>query len=105
LKSVILYWYYLQNSKGMSLSTHIPGRPNSSEPEDLVQIAAKVKHPSVVRVGITTTKEGDWALLVVVKEGTRVPIREIDKICTYPIIYLEDDRMQTARPAYPGWGE
>lgn len=58
---------------------HIPGRPTKPEPAKLVDIAASVTHPDIVSGGITTTKRGDWALLVTVQKDTAVPIKEIEK--------------------------
>ncbi len=86
---------------------HIPGRPKTPEPAQLAGIVAAVRHPAVIRSGVTTTEKGDWALLVVVKKKTPVPIKEIENLCTdFPIIYQEDSgRMMIARPAYPALGE
>ncbi len=58
---------------------YIPGRPTSPEPQDLVMLASSIHHRDVNRVGITTTLDGSWALLVVVKEGIIVPIHEIEQ--------------------------
>lgn len=91
----------------MSLSFHIPGRPKSPEPARLVNIAASLRHPKVIRTGITTTKAGEWALLLVVKPHTQVPIKEVEKKCAaFPVIYQEDSgHIPVARPAYPALGE
>lgn len=91
----------------MSLPFHIPGRPKSTEPVKLVSIASSLRHPAVIRSGVTTTEAGDWALLVVVKRGTPVPIKEIEhQYPDFPIIYQEDSgRIPIARPAYPALGE
>jgi hypothetical protein len=91
----------------MNKNIHIPGLPKTPEPSDLSDIAASIEHPDVNKAGITTTKNGDWALLLFTKKGTNVPIRDIEeKVQSYPIIYQEDsDELPVARPAYPGLGE
>ena len=93
----------------MKQSVHIPGRPKTEQPPNLGDIAASVHlhHPAVIRSGVTTTKEGDWAILAVVEKNTPVPIHEVETECLgFPVIYQEDSgRMPVARPAYPGLGE
>lgn len=91
----------------MRLPFHIPGRPKSPEPPGLARIAASLHHPGVIRSGVTTTKKGDWALLVVVQKNTTIPIQEIEKKRqNFPVIYQEDSgRLPVARPAYPALGE
>jgi hypothetical protein len=87
---------------------HRPGLPKSAEPPaDLAAVAASIAHPSVTRSGLTTTADGDWALMVRVKSGTATPIRAIEQACSgHPVIY-EDERQEppVARPAYPDRGE
>lgn len=88
---------------------HIPGQSASPEPpSQLVEIAERLHHPDVTRVGLTTTAEGRWALMIRVRPGTPTPVQEIEVICRdYPIIYKQDEPpgWTTARPAYPALGE
>lgn len=89
------------------LHVHIPGRPGSAEPGELVALVSKLHHPRVSSFGVTTTADGHWAVLVSVKKGTRVPIKEIEKkVQKFPVIYLDEKgRLPLARPAYPSRGE
>ena len=91
----------------MSNNFHIPGRPRTPKPSILSEIIASLQHPDVLRTGITTNKEGDWAILVVVKKDSPIPIKEIEvKSMQFPVIYQEDSgSMPIARPAYPLLGE
>ena len=90
----------------MSKSYHIPGRPTTPEPPELVRLALSLHHKDVVSTGLTTTAEGRWALLVTVKPDTPVPINEIEKLSHYPVIYQGGaGRLPVARPAYPSLGE
>jgi|KBSMisStaDraftv2_1062788.scaffolds.fasta_scaffold1932649_1 hypothetical protein len=91
----------------MSLNYHNPGRPKKPVPKKLEELAATLYHPEVVRTGLTTTENGDWALLVVVKAGSSIPIPEIEKKSSgFPVIYEENKgNMPVARPAYPLAGE
>jgi hypothetical protein len=91
----------------MQNNRHIPGRPTTPQPPQLNAIADSLRHPAIVKSGITTTHEGQWALLVVVKSGTPLPIEEVEAKCAgFPVIYKEDQgRIPIARPAYPGLGE
>lgn len=71
-------------------------------------MADSLSHPDVTRVGLTTTPEGDWALMVRSKPGTPIPIKEVDALVggRYPVVYQDDPgRLPVARPAYPGLGE
>ncbi|MFD1144394.1 hypothetical protein ACFQ4C_24925 [Larkinella insperata] len=93
----------------MDQIVHIPGRPKTEQPPNLGDLAASVHlhHPQVIRSGVTTTQEGEWAILAVVEKNTPVPIRTIERECLgFPVIYQEDSgRVPVARPAYPGSGE
>lgn len=91
----------------MSETFHIPGIPKSPEPSNLVKIASSIHHPDIAKVGLTTTEKGDWALLVGVKPGVKIPLKDIEEKCSdFPIIYQEDNgRLPIARPAYPEFGE
>lgn len=87
---------------------HIPGTPSSPNPPDeLIRLADSVAHPSVTRVGLTTTEQGDWALMVRVPPGTSLPLQDLEAEChPFPVIYQhEPDEPPVARPAYPGRGE
>ena len=88
--------------------THKPGLPESDEPpRKLTKIADSLNHPDVSRVGLTTTTDGRWALMVRVKPETQVPIREVEDACSgYPVVYQDEpDELPVARPAYPKSGE
>lgn len=91
----------------MKKDHHIPGLPKTPQPEGLAELAGSLQHPAIVRTGVTTTGSGRWAVLVVVKKNTTLPLHAIEQICTgYPVIYQEDSgRMPVARPAYPQKGE
>ena len=85
-----------------------PGLPQSPDPPpDLLEIADSLSHPLVAQTGITTTKEGRWALLVRVQHGTPTPIREVEVAAgEHPVIYqVIPDVPPVARPAFPGRGE
>jgi hypothetical protein len=89
-------------------SPHIPGPPESPEPPSrLVEIADAFSHPAVSRVGLTTTADGHWALMVRIRPGTPVPIKEVEAVCgSYPVVYQEEPKeLPVARPAYPALGE
>lgn len=89
-------------------SSQSPGLPKNPEPPSaLVAVADSLRHPDVTQVGLTTTPEGDWALLVRVTLGAPVPIEEIEALCgPHPVVYQEDSgSMPVARPAYPAFGE
>lgn len=70
-------------------------------------MADALRHPDVTRVGLTTTGDGDWAVMVRTKPGTVTPIAAIEKAGRgYPVIYeVEPDEPPVARPAYPSRGE
>ena len=87
---------------------HIPGLPKSpSPPPELAQVAKSLTDPDITRVGLTTTSDGRWALMVRVKSGTEVPIKKVEEACSgYPVIYQDEpDEPPVARPAYPAEGE
>lgn len=53
-------------------------------------------------VGLTTTKAGEWALLVQVPAGRPTPVPEIEaKAGGYPVIYEQRVQLPLARPAFP----
>jgi hypothetical protein len=91
-----------------SRDTHIPGRPVSPEPPSkLVEITKTVSDAAVTRVGLTTTTDGRWALMVRVKPGTPIPVKAVEEASSdYPVIYQEEpEEPPVARPAYPARGE
>ena len=90
-----------------SRTTHNPGSPTSPKPQKLAQIADSLTHPDVTRVGLTTTTDGRWALMVRVRPSTQIPIREIEEAANgYPVVYQDEpDELPIARPAYPASGE
>ena len=91
-----------------SRETHIPGVPESDKPpRKLVQLAKSLHHPEVTRVGLTTTSDGRWALMVRIKPSTQTPISEVeDASGGFPVVYQDEpDEPPVARPAYPGSGE
>ena len=85
----------------------MPGRPTTAEPSQLVELARTMHHPDVIRFGVTTTKEGRWALMAVIKPRVKVPITDVEKRASkFGVVYLDDSgRMPLARPAYPALGE
>lgn len=88
-------------------TTHIPGLPKSPKPpQTLVEISKSITHPDVAGVGLTTTDDGRWALMVRVRPSTQIPIREVEEMCgNYPVIYQDEPEPPVARPAYPRSGE
>ena len=89
-------------------TTHNPGLPTSPKPpRGLVEIAKSLTHPDVTGVGLTTTDDGRWALMVRVKPSAQTPIREVQETCSgYPVIYQDEpEEPPVARPAYPHRGE
>jgi hypothetical protein len=83
---------------------HIPGVPKeSTPPADLQEAAQTIAHDSVAQVGLTTTREGDWALLVRVKPDAAYPIPEIEsQVSGHPVIYQRARAtLPVARPAFP----
>ena len=86
----------------------MPASPKTpSPPEDLVRLSASLKHPAVTQAGITTTEDGEWALLVKVRPGTTTPLDEVEQTSMgYPVIYAAAPAsLPVARPAYPKQGE
>ena len=87
---------------------HRPGRPKSAEPpDDLAATAASLAHPDITRSGLTTTADGEWALMVRVKPGTPTPIQAIEEASgSHPVVYDDEPgEYPVARPAYPDRGE
>jgi predicted amidohydrolase YtcJ len=87
---------------------HVPGLPKEpTPPADLQEAAQTIAHDSVAQVGLTTTREGDWALLVRVKPDAAYPIPEIEsQVSGHPVIYQQvPATLPIARPAFPRLGE
>jgi hypothetical protein len=88
--------------------THIPGHPKESEPpRELIEARNALSGARVSRVGLTTTHEGDWALIVRIPRGSQWPLDEVEAASRgFPVIYqYEPEQMPVARPAYPDRGE
>lgn len=87
---------------------NIPGRPKQPvPPSDLQQAAQSITHEAITQVGLTTTSEGEWALLVRVKPQAAYPIPEVERQAHgHPVIYQRAPAgLPVARPAFPGLGE
>ncbi len=83
---------------------HRPGVPTEPEPPDrLVELAGTVRSPSVVQAGVTTTREGRWALYVTVPSDATVPLADVEaQAAGYPVVYeAEPPEPPRAGPAYP----
>jgi hypothetical protein len=92
----------------MFTSPYIPAPPLSPEPPPaLVQVVNCLKNRLHYQVGLTTTPEGEWALLVRVKLATTIPLAEVESLRgNFPVIYeLDSETIPEARPAYPQLGE
>lgn len=68
---------------------HRPGSPATDEPpERLLALAEQVSDPLVTECGITTTRDGDWALYVTVPADATVPIASVERRAAgFPVIY------------------
>lgn len=88
-------------------SNHVPAPPREPEPPAVIRrLSESIRHPSIASAGLTTTSSGDWALLVRVKPGVKVPIPEIERQAQgHPIVYQPARPMPVARPAFPDRGE
>jgi hypothetical protein len=91
----------------MNEQEFVPGLPRSPAPADLLEIADSLSHPLVAQTGITTTKDGRWALLVRVHHGVPTPVREVDLAAgEHPVVYqVAPEVPPVARPAFPDRGE
>jgi hypothetical protein len=90
------------------MNLHTPAPPYTPEPPSrLVAIAGSLSHPAITRVGLTTTSEGTWALMVRTRAGTLLPLPEVEAVREdFPVIYQDEpEEPPLARPAYPGLGE
>jgi hypothetical protein len=87
---------------------HIPGPPKEPDPPAALRKAQKaLSDVRVSRVGLTTTREGDWALIVRIPRGGEWPLPEVEAASGgFPVIYqYEPENLPVARPAYPDRGE
>ena len=85
--------------------THRPGVPAIPEPPNrLIELADAVRNPLVVQSGVTTTRDGNWALYVTVPADATVPIPAVESQSGgFPVVYeAEPENPPTAGPAYPG---
>lgn len=86
-----------------------PSKPKTSTPpQGLLRLKKRaLTLPSVARAGLTTTKDGEWALKVWLKEETPESTAQIEKMSKdYPVVYDKEPAYPpVARPAYPDLGE
>jgi hypothetical protein len=70
-------------------AVHRPGpAPDGEPPAALVKLANTLKHPEARSVGVSTTKDGRWALYVVVPARTDVPLPDLEAACGgFPVVY------------------
>jgi hypothetical protein len=83
---------------------HIPGLPKEQEPPaELLEAQKALSGARVSRVGLTTTHDGDWALMVRIPKGSQWPLAEVEAGSRgFPVIYQYDpEHPPVARPAYP----
>jgi hypothetical protein len=86
------------------VAIHVPGEPTEPEPpEHLLELSGRLHHPLVMQCGITTTRQGHWALYVTVPCDTSVPIDEIEsQAAGFPVVYeAEPATPPKAWPARP----
>jgi hypothetical protein len=78
-----------------------------SPPLELQSLRRRVVgHPSVAQVGLTTTDDGHWALLVRVRSGVSTPVEDIEQMRgNQPVVYEQARTPPIARPAFPAEGE
>jgi hypothetical protein len=84
---------------------HRPGAPSDPEPPDrLLKLADSIRDPRVVRSGVTTTTDGQWALYVTVPSDAIVPIDGVETHAGgFPVVYeAEPKEPPRAGPAFPG---
>lgn len=87
---------------------NVPSPPESPEPPTaLVHLADTLSDPQISQVGLTTTQDGCWALLVRVRAGIQTPLPEVESHRgSFPVIYeVDSKKLPIARPAYPELGE
>jgi hypothetical protein len=82
----------------------MPTRPKSTKPpQGLVELSKTFRHGDVIQTGVTTTDEGEWALLVRVRQGVATPLANVT--ASFPIVWQTERSTPVARPAYPAAGE
>ncbi|MEM9366489.1 MAG: hypothetical protein AAGD07_10880 [Planctomycetota bacterium] len=69
--------------------THDPGDPKGPCPADLEQIADNLRHPDVIRAGLTCNADGQWALYISVQADTEVPLSDLDA-GSFPVVYVAE---------------
>jgi len=77
-------------------------------PETLRNLSETISHPALKQVGETKTRDGRWALLATVRQGTPPSVREkIEEMAgEFPVVFEEEpEHLPVARPAYPEQGE
>ena len=87
---------------------HIPGQPKeATPPAGLIEAQKAVSGTRATRVGLTTTHDGDWALMVRIPRGSEWPLPDVEAASGgFPVIYqYEPEQPPVARPAYPDRGE
>lgn len=90
------------------LTFHLPGLPKQAQPPAELARAADSPAPAgVVQLGLTTTSDGDWALLARVAPDAQAPIAAVERMALgHPVVYQVAGRhAPVARPAFPGLGE
>ncbi len=87
--------------------SHRPGTPSTDNPpEDLSALADTLAAPQVQQVGITTTRDGRWALAVTVPGDCEVPLPAVERAAAgFPVVYTAASAPPLARPAYPALDE
>jgi hypothetical protein len=70
-------------------AAHKPGKSTTECPSDLETLADTLKHPEIIRTGITCTENGHWALYVSVPKDSDVPIAELDSLA-FPVVYVAE---------------
>ncbi|MEI8379112.1 MAG: hypothetical protein WCJ09_03220 [Planctomycetota bacterium] len=68
---------------------HIPGLPKTPDPpKSLVELSESLKHPLVIRTGVTCDQSGQWALYVTVPKHVNIPIPDLEAKCLgFPVAY------------------
>lgn len=87
---------------------HIPGMPQDMTPPAELERAADTPAPEgVVQLGLTTTTDGEWALLARISSHVHAPVDAVERLAHgHPVIYeTASGILPVARPAYPADGE
>jgi hypothetical protein len=82
---------------------HAPGPPECDEPPaELLKLLDCLRDPHVVQAGVTTTRDGRWALHVTVARTADVPLARVEALAHgFPVVYQASAGMPVARPARP----